>query len=54
VKTGITAELQIEVVEGLKEGEEIVSGPFRALRALRIGDRVKVDNSAVPRDEKKS
>ena len=38
----------------LKEGEEIVSGPFRALRALRIGDRVKVDNSAVPRDVKKS
>ena len=54
VKTGITAELQIEVVEGLKEGEEIVSGPFRALRARRIGDRVKVDNSGVPRDEKKS
>ncbi|MCL4809284.1 MAG: efflux RND transporter periplasmic adaptor subunit, partial [Thermoanaerobaculia bacterium] len=52
VKTGITAELQIEVVEGLEEGDEIVSGPFRALRALRIGDRVKVDNSAVPRDEK--
>lgn len=54
VKTGITAELQIEVVEGLKEGDEIVSGPFRALRALRIGDRVKVDNSGVPRDEKSS
>ncbi|MHB8800059.1 MAG: efflux RND transporter periplasmic adaptor subunit [Thermoanaerobaculia bacterium] len=54
VKTGITAELQLEVVEGLKEGEEIVSGPFRALRALRIGDRVKVDNTGVPRDEKRS
>jgi HlyD family secretion protein len=54
VKTGITAELQIEIVEGLKEGDEIVSGPFRALRALRIGDRVKIDNSAVPRDEKSS
>ena len=54
VKTGIAAELQIEVVEGLKEGDEIVSGPFRALRALRIGDRVKVDNSGVPRDEKSS
>jgi len=54
VKTGITAELQIEVVEGLKEGDEIVSGPFRALRSLRIGDRVKVDNTGVPRDEKSS
>ena len=52
VKTGITAELQIEVVEGLAEGDEIVTGPFKALRALRIGDRVKVDNSRrAPRDE---
>lgn len=54
VKTGITAELQIEVVEGLAEGDEIVSGPFRALRALRIGDRVKVDNSGAPRDGRSS
>lgn len=54
VETGITAELQIEVVEGLAEGDEIVSGPFRALRALRIGDRVKVDNSGAPRDGKSS
>ena len=33
VKTGINAELQTEVVEGLAEGEEIVTGPFKALRA---------------------
>ncbi len=51
VKTGINAELQIEVVDGLKEGDEIVSGPFKALRALKIGDRVKVDNTTVARDE---
>ncbi len=49
VKTGITAELSIEVVDGLKEGEEIVSGPFKALRMLRVGDKVKVDNSTTPR-----
>ncbi len=53
VKTGITAELQIEVVEGLADGDEIVTGPFRALRSLKIGDRVKVDNSGAPRDEAK-
>lgn len=52
VKTGITAELQSEVVEGINEGDEIVTGPFKALRSLKIGDRVKVDNDA-PRDEKK-
>ncbi len=52
VKTGITADLSAEVIEGLTEGEEIVTGPFKALRSLRIGDKVKVDNSG-PRDEAK-
>jgi len=45
------------VLEGLTEGEEIVTGPFKALRALKIGDRVKVDNTAPgggPTDAKKS
>ena len=55
IKTGITADLQTEVLEGLTEGDEIVTGPFKALRQLRIGDRVKVDNSAPAADaDKKS
>lgn len=53
IKTGITAELEIEVVDGLAEGEEIVTGPFKALRALHIGDKVKVDNSTGPHDPDK-
>jgi HlyD family secretion protein len=55
VKTGINADLQAEVLEGLADGEEIVTGPFKALRSLKIGDRVKVDNSAAgPEAKKKS
>jgi HlyD family secretion protein len=55
IKTGISADLQTEVLEGLADGEEIVTGPFKALRSLKIGDRVKVDNSAAgPDAEKKS
>jgi HlyD family secretion protein len=55
IRTGINADLQTEVLEGLVDGEEIVTGPFKALRQLRIGDRVKVDNSAPASDaEKKS
>ncbi len=55
VKTGINADLQTEVVEGLAEGDEIVTGPFKALRQLKIGDRVKIDNSAPAADaDKKS
>jgi HlyD family secretion protein len=55
IKTGINADLQTEVVEGLVDGDEIVTGPFKALRQLKIGDRVKVDNSVPAADaEKKS
>jgi HlyD family secretion protein len=53
VKTGISADLQTEVLEGLADGEEIVTGPFKALRSLKIGDRVKVDNSAAGPDAAK-
>lgn len=55
IKTGINADLQTEVVEGLAEGDEIVTGPFKALRQLKIGDRVKIDNSTPAADaDKKS
>lgn len=53
VKTGINADLQTEVLEGLTDGEEIVTGPFKALRQLKVGDRVKVDNSAPAADAAK-
>jgi HlyD family secretion protein len=47
IKTGLIGELSIEVVGGLKGGESIVTGPFRALRALKPGDRV-VKEKATP------
>ena len=53
IKTGISADLQTEVLEGLADGEEIVTGPFKALRSLKIGDRVKIDNSAAGPDAEK-
>jgi HlyD family secretion protein len=53
IKTGISADLQTEVIEGLADGEEIVTGPFKALRSLKIGDRVKVDNSTASPDAAK-
>jgi HlyD family secretion protein len=46
VKTGITGITDIEVLDGLKEGDEIVTGSYRALRSLKHGARVKVDNKA--------
>jgi HlyD family secretion protein len=35
VKTGITGVTDIEITEGLKEGDKIVTGSYRVLRELR-------------------
>ena len=43
VTTGITGATDVEVTAGLTEGEEIVTGPFRTLRALKTGTLVKRD-----------
>ncbi|HUF24262.1 MAG TPA: efflux RND transporter periplasmic adaptor subunit [Vicinamibacterales bacterium] len=42
VKTGIAGERFFEVVTGLKEGDEVIVGPFSSVRALKDGDPVKV------------
>lgn len=41
VTIGITGEKDFEVLAGLSKGDVIVSGPFKALRTLKSGDRVK-------------
>ncbi len=43
VKTGITGATDIEVLDGLQEGQEIVTGPFKTLRALKSGALIKRD-----------
>jgi len=45
VTTGIKGEMDVEVVSGLKDGDEVVIGPFKALRDLKPGAAVMVDNS---------
>ena len=46
VTTGITSDTEWEIIEGLKKGEEVVSGSYRVLsKELRHGDEVKVDNT---------
>jgi HlyD family secretion protein len=41
VKTGLSGDSNIEIVSGAKDGEQIVTGPFRALRELKDGTKVK-------------
>jgi len=46
VETGISGATHIEIISGLEEGEQVVTGPFRLLsRTLKDGDRVKVIES---------
>ena len=43
VTKGIAGGMNIEIVAGLKEGQEIVGGPYAALRELKDGVLVKAD-----------
>jgi len=45
VSTGITGATEIEVLNGLKQGDEIVTGRYKVLRALKSGTLVKRDNT---------
>src|SRR6185369_307835 len=46
VETGISGTTDIEVVKGLKDGDEVVTGSYKVLRTIKPGTSVKVDNSA--------
>ena len=54
VDTGIAGTTDIEVIKGLKEGDEIVTGSYKVLRTLRPGSSVKVDNAAPKKEEESS
>ncbi|MEO0091387.1 MAG: efflux RND transporter periplasmic adaptor subunit [candidate division WOR-3 bacterium] len=43
VKTGINNETEIEIIDGLKPGMQVIIGPYKILTKLKDGDRVKVD-----------
>jgi HlyD family secretion protein len=55
ITTGVTGATDIEVLSGLKDGDEIVTGRYRILRTLKSGTAVKIDNSVeAPTDADKS
>jgi HlyD family secretion protein len=45
VKTGIIGEMDIEVIEGLIAGDQVVVGPLKALRSLKEREKVTPDTS---------
>ncbi len=54
VTTGITGTTDIEVLNGLKEGDEVVTGSYKVLRTLRPGSSVKIDNTAPKKEDEAS
>jgi HlyD family secretion protein len=54
VTTGITGTTDIEVLDGVKEGDEVITGSYKVLRTLRPGSSVKIDNTAPKKEEETS
>ncbi len=44
VKTGITGTTNIEVLSGLQQGDQIITGSYQVLRTIKNEARVKIDN----------
>jgi HlyD family secretion protein len=44
VETGISGVTEIEVLSGVQPGDQIIIGGYKAIRTMRNGARVKVDN----------
>lgn len=55
VETGISDETHVQILKGLTGKEQVVTGPYRALRDLDAGDTVTVDKApAAASGEKKT
>jgi HlyD family secretion protein len=54
VQTGISGTTDIEITSGINEGDTIVTGSYKALRTLKPGTSVKIDNSAPKTDDTSS
>ena len=54
VDTGITGTTDIEVLNGLQQGDQIVTGTYQVIRTLRNGAGVKVDNRNPAQNQQKT
>lgn len=54
VRTGISSDTEVEILEGVSEGERVVEGPYRALaKELKQGDRVEEAKPGQKRRQKR-
>jgi HlyD family secretion protein len=54
VTTGLSGDSNIEIVKGVTEGQQIVTGPFRALRDIKDGSKVREQKEEKKDDKEKS
>ncbi len=45
IKMGIAGDKYFEVLNGLKPGDEVITGPYNSVRGMKDGDLVRVDNT---------
>jgi HlyD family secretion protein len=43
IKMGIAGDKYFEVLNGLKEGDQVITGPYNSVRGMADGDQVKID-----------
>jgi HlyD family secretion protein len=46
LKTGVAGEQYFEVTEGLKAGDQVITGPFASVRELADGESVRLQNNS--------
>lgn len=51
VETGLSDATHVELVSGVDAGAEVVTGPYRSLKKLRDGDRIKIAGTAGDENE---
>ena len=44
VEQGISGQTDVEVLSGLKEGDQIITGPYQVIRTIKQGALTKIDN----------
>ena len=50
MQTGLSDETHVELLSGVKPGEQVVTGPYRTLKDLKDGDAVHVSKTSEEED----
>jgi HlyD family secretion protein len=48
IKTGIVGEKYFELLSGLAQGDQVITGPFASVRSLKDNDLVKITTTQAP------